>query len=290
VARRIRRVRSIFGFATKKKLIASNPFSETKPVSVLPAERKAYVSAGDTEKLLAVANPAWRTIIALARYAGLRSPSEVLMVKWSDVNFETNRMTVCSPKTERIPGKEYRVMPIFAALRPHLEDAFELAAPGEVFVVGGAQGDRYRATAQGPNGWVNCNLRTEFERLIRRAGLRQWPRLFHTLRASCETDLLEQFPISAVTEWLEHSAAVALKHYARVPDHLFERAARGGAESGARGAHFAAQTGADQKSPERTETGEVLENQASRRLGSAPGFSGPDAEMTLRGFEPRFQP
>jgi hypothetical protein len=69
----------------------------------------------------------------------------------------------------------------------------------------------------------------------RRAGLQSWPRLFHTLRASCETELPEQFPISAVTEWLGHSAAVALKHYARVPDHLFERAAQGGAFYGADG-------------------------------------------------------
>ena len=69
------------------------------------------------------------------------------------------------------------------------------------------------------------NLRTEFLRLIRRAGLTPWPRLFHTLRASCETDLLAKFPITAVTEGLGHSAAVALKHYARVPDDLFNRAA-----------------------------------------------------------------
>jgi hypothetical protein len=79
---------------------------------------------------------------------------------------------------------------------------------------------------------VNCNLRTEFLWLLRRAGLKPWPRAFHTLRASCETDLMEEFPMSAVTESLGHSAAVALKLYARVPDHLFERAAVG-AEPGA---------------------------------------------------------
>ncbi len=137
---------------------------------------------------------------------------------------------------------------------------------------------------------MNCNIRTEFERLIRRAGIRSWPRLFHTLRASCETDFLDWFPISAVTEWLGHSAAVALKHYARVPDHLFERAANGDAESGAHATHFPAQTGADTKRPERTEPREVPGNQASRRLVSAPVASGRDDQMTLRGFEPRFLP
>lgn len=45
-----------------------------------------------------------------------------------------------------------------------------------------AQGDKYRETAQGPNGWVNMNLRTTFEKIVRRAGLTPWPKLFHNLR------------------------------------------------------------------------------------------------------------
>ena len=76
----------------------------------------------------------------------------------------------------------------------------------------------------GPHGSNDANTRTAFLRLIKRAGLMPWPRLIHTLRASCETDLLDTLPTSAVTQWLGHSAAIALKHYARVPEHLFERA------------------------------------------------------------------
>jgi hypothetical protein len=36
-------------------------------------------------------------------------------------------MTATSPKTVHLEGKTYRVVPIFARLRPHLEEAFELA-------------------------------------------------------------------------------------------------------------------------------------------------------------------
>jgi hypothetical protein len=42
------------------------------------------------------------------------------------------------------------MVPIFVALHPHLEEAFELAAPGEVYVVGGLQGAGYRASSQKP--------------------------------------------------------------------------------------------------------------------------------------------
>lgn len=87
---------------------------------------------------------------------------------------------------------------IFPELRPYLEDADKLAPPGTVYVV-----EKYRAASMGPKGWRNCNLRTQFERIIRKAGLESWPRLFHNLRASRETELAEQFPIQVVAVWLE---------------------------------------------------------------------------------------
>jgi integrase len=199
VARRVRRARSIFAHGVKKKLLTANPFGEVKTVSTLPADRKAYVPAADALRLMEFASPVWRTIIALSRFAGLRCPSEVLSLRWADVDLAGGRMTVPSPKTEAIPGKEYRPCPVFAALRPYLEEAAELAPAGTEYVVSGPLADKVRAASQGESGWVGVNLRTEFLRLIRRAGLTPWPRLFHTLRASCETDLLANFPNSAVT-------------------------------------------------------------------------------------------
>ena len=61
--------------------MTANPFADVKEASVLPVDRKAYVEASDIETIIRAANPTWRTIIALARYAGLRCPSEVVMVK-----------------------------------------------------------------------------------------------------------------------------------------------------------------------------------------------------------------
>ena len=81
-------------------------------------------------------------------------------------------------------------------------------------------------------GWLNCNLRTTFSRLVKRAGLEAWPRLFHNLRASRETELLEEFPVHVVAQWLGHDAKVCLKHYAQTTEDHFDRAS-GGAESGA---------------------------------------------------------
>ena len=143
-----------------------------------------------------------------------------------------------------------------------------------------------RELSKGPKGWVGVNLRTGFLRLLRRAGIAPWPRLFHTLRASCETDLLAGFPITAVTEGLGHSAAVALKHYARVPDDLFNHAAgRRDAGYDARATQNTTQTRADAKRPERTGPAKELENQAFRPFPSAPVLPGVGGSVTLRGFD-----
>jgi integrase len=252
VYRRLKMCKMLFDHARRLKLVTENPFADVKGKNTNPADRQYYLSEIDALKLIDAANPTWRIIVALARFAGLRCPSEVLSLKWEHVNFATNRMTVPSPKTEHLEGKSYRVMPIFAALRPHLEEAFELAEPGEVYVVGGPQGAGYRATTQKPGGWVNTNLRTTFEKLIRRAGLVSWPRLFHNLRASCETDLMQRHPIHVVTAWLGNTPKIALGHYLQTLETDFEKAVRGGAESGAHAAQIRAQTGADDAGQKRT--------------------------------------
>src|SRR5205807_7771184 len=143
------------------------PFADVGAQNVIPDDRRHYVTGDVSRTILAACAPQWRIIVALARYGGLRCPSEVLSLKWSDVNFETNRMTVPSCKTEHIPGKAYRVMPIFAELRPYLEEAFELATDGAEYVVPGD----YRLSVLKPGGWVNTNLRTQFLKIIGRAGL-----------------------------------------------------------------------------------------------------------------------
>ena len=190
--RRLKFAKMLFAHAIKRKLIAENPFADVKLPNVIPAARRQYVTAEAVEKLLAVSNPTWRTIIALSRYAGLRCPSEVLSLKWEHVDLAAGRMTVTAPKTEHIAGKGTRPCPIFARLRPYLEEAHKIKSAAEVYVIGGPWGDRYRKTAG--KGWRNANLRTQILKLIARAGLAPWEKTFHNMRASCETDLVREHP------------------------------------------------------------------------------------------------
>lgn len=74
-------------------------------------------------------------------------------------------------------------------------------------------------------------MRTTFKKIVERAGLKPWPKLFHALRSSRETELAQDYPIYVVTAWLGNTPTIALRHYLLTTDDDFERAAAGGAES-----------------------------------------------------------
>ncbi len=156
-----------FRAAKKRKLIADNPFAEVSAKAVMRQDRQRFITREETDRLLAVCNPTWRVIVALSRYGGLRCPSEVLSLRWQDVDWEAGRIVVQSPKTEHHVGKASRTIPLFAELRPILAEAFDLAPEGAVYVVDG----NHRDAANTASGWRNCNLRTQFERIVKRAGL-----------------------------------------------------------------------------------------------------------------------
>jgi len=286
VARRLKAVRMIFKHALRMKLIALNPFAHVKAQSVIPEDRLHYAIADDVKKLIAVCNPTWRILLALCRFGGLRCPSEVLSIKWSDVNWETCRMTIPSCKTEHIPGKAYRVAPIFSELRPYLEEAFELAADGAEYVVSAD----YRKAANLPGGWKNCNLRTQLLKLIRRAGLKPWPRLFQNLRSSCETDLVATHPLHVVCGWIGNTPRVALKHYLQTTDSDFDRASGGGAIGGAvdgvKAVQSTVQPAAAAKCQTVPSTRDALEDRAFSHPVAHSGSYRHEVSMGAAGLEP----
>ena len=61
-------------------------------------------------------------------------------------------------------------------------------------------------------------------RIIERAGLEPWPKLFQNLRSTRETELAEQFPIHVVCAWIGNSRAVAAKHYLQTTEEHFRKA------------------------------------------------------------------
>ena len=68
-------------------------------------------------------------------------------------------------------------------------------------------------------------IRTHIERIINKAGLKRWPKLFQNLRSTRETELAERWPEHVVCAWIGNSKAVTRENYLQVTEEHFERAA-----------------------------------------------------------------
>ena len=222
VRRHCGRAKQLFRAALRKRLITENPFGDMKGCAVQANKsREFFVTRDMAEKVLAACpDNEWRLIFALARFGGLRTPSETLLLRWGDVNWETGRLLIRSPKTEHHEGKDSRLVPIFPELRPYLEAAWDQAADGAEFVI-----TRSRDS--------DSNLRTQLLRIIANAGLLPWPKLFQNLRSTRETELAETFPLHVVTAWLGNSQLIAAKHYLQVTDEHFQKATQNPTQNGA---------------------------------------------------------
>jgi integrase len=213
VRRRCGMVKQFFRAAVRRGLISSNPFEDLKAAVKGNAKRLYFIRREQAEKVLeACPDAQWRLIFALCRYGGLRCPSEILSLTWQDVDWEQSRFRVHSPKTEHYEGKESRMVPLFPELLPYLCEVFEQAEERSEYVV-----TRYRSS--------NVNLRTQLQRIIHKAGLESWPKLFQNLRSTRETELNERWPEHVVCAWIGNSRAVAREHYLQVTQEHFERAA-----------------------------------------------------------------
>lgn len=213
VSKRVKTARQIFRKAGRWGMLrGENPFAEVRAGAQTNTSRMHFVSIEDALKVLdACPDAEWRAIVALSRFGGLRCPSEVAALRWGDVQWDTGRLMVRSPKTEGIEGRGMRPVPLYPELRAALMAAFEAAAPGSVYVASTLRG--------------HANLSTPFRRIILRAGLKVWPKPFHAMRSSRQTELSEIYPAATVAAWMGNSLAVAQAHYLQVRDAHFALAA-----------------------------------------------------------------
>jgi integrase len=212
VRRRTGIAKQYFRAAVRRKLISENPFDGQKVSVQANRQRDYFVSRAEAQKVLdACPNAQWRLIFGLARFGGLRCPSEIVRLKWQDIDFEHQRFTVHASKTEHHADGGIRIVPIFPELKPLFQDAFDEAKEGAVYCV-----EKYSGK------WTNVGV--HLRRIIKQAGIKPWPKLLQNLRSTRETELCESWPEHVVCNWIGNTRAVARKHYLQVTDEHFERA------------------------------------------------------------------
>ncbi len=205
--------KQVFSYALRKRLIDENPFADL-PTAV-GARKKTFVEHDTIQKLIDAAPSAeWRLLIVLARYGGLRVPSEPLALKWGDINFNSNTIYVPQPKVEH-HGETHRQMPMFHDLKPYLEDVLN---------------EQGGAASPDDDVLQKCRLTNyipQITRISKQAGVPLTDAFFTCCRSSLETELLEEgMQPQAIHVWLGHSEAVSKKHYRQVRDKHFQDALR----------------------------------------------------------------
>lgn len=208
VRRRTGIAKQFFNRAIKDGLITQNPFDGLACSVGADQQRQYFVERSVIDVVIARApDVEWRAFLALARYGGLRCPSEPLVLKWEDVNLAERCLTIASPKTG------VRVCPIFPELLPYIDEL------------------KMKARSMRPTDYVFQNRRgseavwrSGLLRLLKKCGVAPWPKLFQNLRATRETELLAKYPAKDVVSWIGNSEAVAMKHYAMARSSVFASA------------------------------------------------------------------
>ena len=89
----------------------------------------------------------------------------------------------------------------------------------------------------------HSNLRRRFKKIVGRAGLQPWPKLFQNMRASRATELVKDFPEHVVTAWMGHSKKIAQKHYLQVTEEDYKQASSNPTQNPKRIASMTPKTG-----------------------------------------------
>ncbi len=206
----IRDVRRVFNWAKERDLIEESPFDHVARGSFKNKSRERFVTRKEYEAMLdAAPNQEARVLLALYRIGGLRY-GEAHLVTWNDVDFDRKRLLVHSPKTERIKGRDTRLIPLFPELRQELEELRKSVADNDLdqFVI-----QTHRTTA-----------RKVVKSAVVKAGLEPWARLIQNLRSSRAIEIYQEFGVIAESEWVGHSEKTAVDHYLHLLESDYERA------------------------------------------------------------------
>jgi len=222
--------KAFFAYALAKGLIPRNPFDTKKVPTTAPrSKQKQFISTTDSDQILAnLPNAEWRLLFSLARWGGMRVPSEPKALRWADIDFERMRINFRSPKTEHHDGKDCREIPIFPEIEIPLFQLRDQAQPEEEYVLPFLQN------------LSGAALRKPLLAAIGSAQIEPWDKLWTALRASRVTELREEFPSHVVDGWIGHDDKVARKHYTQTLDAHFDRALQ-------KCSHFAASTNPQDK-------------------------------------------
>jgi len=207
VRKRCSQAGTFWRWMIRRDIVTRDVFADLPKTVGSARDSKPFVPACDVRAIIdQITDVEWRLLVALARWGGLRTPSEPCAMRWEDIEWDRRTMRVTASKTDTS-----RIVPIFPEITPYLDAAWDAAEPGAVWVLPALRHH-------------SANLHWPLTRWITQAGLTPWPRLFNSMRSTRETELAATYPLHVVCAWIGNSQAVALRHYLTPTDADIQRA------------------------------------------------------------------
>jgi integrase len=191
----------VFSKAVVWKKAQHNPVLGVRFFNEREKARVRYLSQAQQENLLGVCPPELRRIVLIALRTGMRQ-SEILSIRWRDVDPVTNQVTI--PKSK---GGGKRYIPLHGDVAELLS---QMPRTGEYV---------FQGHGAGPVVWDGA-LRTAWEKSLATAGIQDFR--FHDLRHTTASQLaMRGASLQAIAAILGHSSTRMAERYAHLsPAHI----------------------------------------------------------------------
>ena len=211
----------VMNVAMKAGLVEQNVAKEHKG-SFDASKKLHYVTPQTFNEFVKPLDSEWTVILGLAMFAGLRAPSEVNMLRWQDISWDSKQMLVRSTKLAKREVKFVeRSVPIFDELVYPLATLWtERGKPTKGDIV-----TEHRTP------WIDDKAQwnsyaAPVEKLGTKHGLPVWSRPLQNLRASfisrkvagIDSNPIKPIPLPVICKWVGQSELVAHKHYIMLTD------------------------------------------------------------------------
>ncbi len=182
---------------------------------------KEYIDFSEFQKVIEyyAHDKEMQCILALSRWSGLRVASEIVTLRRSNIDIAGDRFIIDDSKRSHRQSRgppKIRTLPLFSGLRPYVMALLD--QPGKptdylLPTVGGQNAQR-----------IGSMLRQRVYRALDKLGIPRWPKVFHSPRATRQTQLKDQFGEKAACDWIGNSPDVSRRNYELIDGETFARA------------------------------------------------------------------
>ncbi|MGY8770912.1 MAG: tyrosine-type recombinase/integrase [Pirellulales bacterium] len=208
ITKHIKRLRGWFSYAAKKEWIKENPFDHIVCRRHIDRDRIQYMTVKQAEQVLdTLTCNQHRLFFALARFGGLRMPSEANNLKWPDVDFDESTISI-EPVKVNVQGRTMPLWPEIYQLAWEEFTAWQDSDRTDDYVI-----HRHRTINRDGNSVVSTKIVQHVKSVYSKVGLESFHKPMQNLRTSCENDLKRILTESQLIEFMGHTTKIAQDHY-----------------------------------------------------------------------------